>query len=120
MKKALVLLTALVLAAGVAIGAENGGKLKVRDVAQLNGQNLNPGDYQVRWEGNGDTVQVTISRGKKVILTANGTLKELPQAAQHDTVFYREANGKYNQIIGLQFAGKKTVIMFDGKTSGSN
>ncbi len=120
MKKVLVVLTVLIVMASLAMAAENGGKLNIRDAVQLNGKQLTQGEYQVRWEGNGPSVQVTITLYKKTVMTTTGTVKELEKPADKDSVVYRGENGKLDRIAEIRFAGKKMALVFEGQPPATN
>ncbi len=117
MKKSVVCLTVLLLLASFAMAADNGGNLNVRDAAQLNGKQLSPGEYKLEWQGTGASVQVNVVLHKKTVLTTTATVKELDKAAEKDSVLYRGANGKFDQIAEIHFAGKKTALVFEGTQS---
>ena len=66
--------------------ASNKGTLQVREALEVNGQQLAPGEYQLRWDGTGANVEVSFMRGKKEV--AKTTAK----------------------VIELRFAGKKFAL----------
>ncbi len=120
MKNVGVVLTALVITATLAMAAENGGRLNIRDAVQLNGKQLTAGEYTVRWEGTGPSVQVTVTLYKKTVMTTTGTVKELDKPAEKDSVVYKGSGGKFDQIAEIRFAGKKTALVFEGQPQGAN
>ena len=103
--------------AGVALAANNGGTLVVRETTQVNGKALPAGEYKVRWEGAGPSVQVTILSGKKEVMTTSGAVKEASKVEQRDWVLYRGENGKREQIAEIHFGGTKTFLVFESATS---
>ena len=115
MKKSLAILTAFVILAGVALAANNGGALVVRETTQINGKTLPAGEYKVRWEGTGPSVQITILAGKKEVITTNGAVKEADKAEERDWVLYR--GEKREQIAEIHFGGTKTFLVFESATS---
>ncbi len=120
MNKVLVVLTALVMLAALAVAAETGGNLMLRDTVQLNGKQLTPGEYKVQWEGTGPSVQVTVTLRKKTVMKTTGTIKELDKAADNDSIMYRGADGKTKEVTQISFAGKKTVLVFEGQPPATN
>ena len=45
--------------------AANKGSLSVQEPVTINGTQLKPGDYKVQWDGNGPSVELSITQGKK-------------------------------------------------------
>ena len=74
---------------------------------QVNGTQIPAGEYTVRWEGSGPSVQVSIMQGKKVLATAPAQVVPLSQpAVDTQTEIKNNSNGD-RELAALQFAGKK-------------
>jgi hypothetical protein len=89
--------------------ASNKGSLQVRESVEVNGQQLAPGDYQVRWDGSGANVEVSFMRGKKEIAKTSAKLIALEKSAPYDSAVLDHENGKAT-ITEVRFAGKKFAL----------
>jgi|ERR1041384_1658749 hypothetical protein len=125
------MITALlvVLLAGSAFAANGSHKesFQISAAAQVNGKQLPPGDYEVRWEGSGPSVQVNITQGKKVVATVPAQLVNLDRASNStETEIRNSANGD-RELTALRFSGKKYALDLgsesaksQGKTDSAN
>ena len=89
--------------------ASNKGSLQVRETVEVNGQQLAPGNYQLRWDGTGSAVEVTFLKGKKEIAKTSATIVSLDQAPNYDSAVVDHASGKAT-VSELRFAGKKYAL----------
>jgi hypothetical protein len=89
--------------------ASNKGSLQVRETVEVNGQQLAPGDYQLRWAGTGSTVEVSFMQGKKEIAKTSATIVALDKAPGYDSAVVDHASGKAT-VSELRFAGKKYAL----------
>jgi hypothetical protein len=104
-----VVLALAVLVATSAFAGSNKGSLHLSEAAQINGQPVAAGDYQLRWEGTGANVEVSFMQGKKVVTKAPAKLVELKDAFNHDaTVVDKSATTP--AITEVRFAGKKYAL----------
>jgi hypothetical protein len=108
------------LALFVATGAfaSNKGSLHVDEATQLNGQAIAAGDYEVRWEGTGENVELSIMKGRKEVAKTPARTIELNQAAAYNTAIFSRSSGK-TSISEVRFAGKKTALAI-GVTEGAS
>ena len=118
LSKGLLLGTTLLLATTLfAAGDSNKGSLQTLSPVTVNGTNLPAGDYAVRWEGSGSNVQMSILKGKKVVLTTPAHLVELGAPAAADSAVVKNDNG--NRLLSeVRFGGKKYALQI-GEESGS-
>ena len=72
-----VVLAMAVLLSTAAFAGSKPGSLYLSEATQLNGKQIPAGTYQVRWEGSGPAVQVSVLRGKKVIASAPAKVSAL-------------------------------------------
>jgi hypothetical protein len=118
--KVVTLLVALLLAASAFAGSEaRKGTLQVFDPVQVNGQKLAPGQYAVKWEGDGPNVQVSIVNGKKVLATAPAHVVELPDKAPSDTSIVNKNDDGSRTLTQIRFGGKKYALSI-GEESAQN
>jgi len=89
--------------------ASNKGSLHVGEPVQVNGQQLAAGDYQVRWEGTGASVEVSFMQGKKEIAKASAKVVSLDQAPGYDAAVIDHSGGKAT-ISEVRFGGKKFAL----------
>jgi len=106
--KSAVLALALV-AATSAFAGTNKGTLHVNEPAQISGQTVEAGEYQLRWEGAGPNVQVSVMKGKKVVATVPAQLVEQKQAFANDSTIV-DRSGSTPTIKEVRFGGKKYAL----------
>ena len=105
--KTVVLALAVLLASSAF--ASNKGSLQVRENLEINGQQLKPGDYSVRWDGTGSNVEISIMQGKKEVAKTTAKVVALDKPYDFDSAVVDHNNGKA-AISQLRFAGKKVVL----------
>jgi hypothetical protein len=93
--------------------ASNKGSLHVTDAVEINGQQLPAGDYQLRWEGTGSNVEVSVMQGKKEVAKTSAKVIELNQAPGYDTAVVDRSSGKAS-VSEVRFAGKKYALALGG------
>jgi len=89
--------------------ALNKGSLQIRDAVEVNGQQLAPGSYQVRWEGTGANVEVSFMQGKKEVAKASAKVIALDNPSNYDSAVIDHASGKAS-VCEVRFAGKKVAL----------
>lgn len=109
--KSVVLGLAVMLATSAFAG--NKGSLHVPDAVEINGQQLPAGDYQLRWEGAGSNVEVSVMQGKKEVAKTPAKVIELDQASSYDAALVDHASGKA-LLSGVRFNGKKYALAIGG------
>jgi hypothetical protein len=104
------LLLGLALLLAVSAFASNKGSVSLSDSVIVGNQTLKPGDYSVKWDGNGPNVQLSIMKGSKVVATAPARLVDMNQPYRRDAaVTQMNADGS-KSLIGLRLAGKRFAI----------
>ena len=89
--------------------ASNKGSLQVREPFEVAGQQLAPGEYQLRWDGTGSNVEVSFMQGKKEVAKTSAKVVELDKASAYDSTVVNHASGKAT-VSQVRFAGKKYVL----------
>lgn len=89
--------------------ASNKGSLEVGQSVEVNGQQLAPGDYQLRWDGTGANVEVSFLKGGKEVAKASAQVVELQRPADYSSAVIDQSNGKAS-ISMVRFAGKKYAL----------
>lgn len=89
--------------------ASNKGTLQVHETLEVNGQQLAPGEYQLRWDGSGSNVEVSFMRGRKEVAKASAKLVNLDKASDYDSALVDHSSGKAT-VTEVRFAGKKYAL----------
>jgi hypothetical protein len=89
--------------------ASNKGTLLVGESFEVNGQQLKAGEYQVRWNGTGSTVEVSFMENNKEVAKTSAKLVTVDKAYNSDSAILDHSNGKAT-ISELRFAGKKFAL----------
>jgi hypothetical protein len=89
--------------------ASNKGSLQVREAFEVNGQQLAPGQYELRWDGTGTNVEVSFMQGKKEVAKASAKVVALDTASDYDSAVVDHSNGKA-RVSEVRFAGKKYAL----------
>jgi hypothetical protein len=78
---------------------------------------LKPGDYQLKWSGSGDKVQVTVLEGGKTVATTEAKLVENPQPSPYDSVSVTTLPDNTQTIQEVDFAHSKEALVFTSTSS---
>jgi hypothetical protein len=89
--------------------ASNKGTLLVGESFEVSGQQLKAGEYQVRWDGTGSTVEVSFFKNNKEVAKTSAKLVTADKAYSSDSAILDHSNGKAT-ISELRFAGKKFAL----------
>jgi hypothetical protein len=113
--KGLLLGLALLLAATAF--AANKGTLQVSDPVTVSGKQIAPGEYTLRWEGNGPNVELNILRGKNVVATVPAHLVDLDRTPDRDaTVTVVNDNG--NKVLSeIRLSGRKQAFAIGAESA---
>ena len=110
---------ALLLASSAFAGDTHKGSVQFFNDVQLNGKQLPAGEYQVRWEGSGNNVEMSILRNNKVVATAPAQLVELNQKPSADAALINNNADGSRSINQIRFAGKRQALAV-GQESAQN
>ena len=89
--------------------ASNKGTLRVHETAEVAGQQLAAGEYQLRWDGTGSNVEVSFMQGKKEVAKASAKVVALDRASDYDAAIVDHSSGKAT-VSEVRFAGKKYAL----------
>jgi len=103
-------LLGLALLLSVSAFASNKGSLSLSDDVMVGNQTLKPGDYSVKWDGNGPNVQLNIMKGSKVLATTPARLVDVNQPFSDDAAITTMSSDGSKSLAGLRLAGKKFTI----------
>jgi hypothetical protein len=93
--------------------ASNKGTFDVRETVEINGQQVAPGEYQVRWDGTGSDVEVTFMHGKKEVAKTSAKLIALDKPYSYDSSVVEHTSGKA-VVSEIRFGGKKYALAIGG------
>jgi hypothetical protein len=116
-KRSLIALTLLVATNAFAV---NKGSLHVSSPESVLEKQLGPGDYIVRWEDTGSTVELTIMQGRKVVATAPAKVIPLEDASTDDSVVLHIDAGGRRHLWQIFFSGKRLALEIKGQFGGMN
>ena len=108
-----VVLALAVLVATSAFAGNNKGSLHLSQAAQVNGQAVPAGEYQLRWEGTGSNVEVSFMQGKKVVTKAPAKVVELKSTFGNDAAVI-DRSSSTPSLTEVRFAGKKYALEIGG------
>lgn len=109
----MVLALAVLVATSAFAGNTNKGSLHLSEAAQVNGQSVPAGDYQLRWEGTGANVEVSFMQGKKLVTKAPAKVVEVKDAFNHDAAVVDRGSAAPT-VTEVRFAGKKYALSLTG------
>ena len=104
------LLLGLALALATSALASNKGYIQVQEPVTVSGQQLPAGEYQIRWEGSGPNVELSILKGKKVVATSPARLVDLSQSSSYDSAVVRKNDDGSRSLSEIRFSGKKYAL----------
>ena len=96
--------------------AASSGSLNLAQPVQLNGTQIQPGDYKVTWEGTGSDVSVSILKGKDVVAKAPAHIKDLGNKFKANAAVLQKRDGS-TSLTGIRFAGKTLAIEFSDEAA---
>jgi hypothetical protein len=113
--KGLLLGMALLLAATAF--AANKGTLQVTDPITVSGKQIKPGDYTVKWEGNGPDVELSILNGKNVVATVPAHAVDLDRAPDRDSTVTVVNNSGTRVLSEIRMSGRKQAFAIGSESA---
>jgi hypothetical protein len=101
---------ALALTTGAFAADTHKNNFEITAPTQVNGTQLPAGEYTVRWEGSGPSVQVSIMQGKKVLATVPAQVVTLSQRAPDSQAEIKSNSNGGRELVSLRFAGKEFAL----------
>jgi len=87
--------------------AANKGSLQLLEPTTVNGTKLAAGEYKVEWDGNGPSVELSITQGKKVIVKVPAHLVDLSRPSQNDAAVVKSSEDGTKTLSEVRLIGKK-------------
>lgn len=104
------LLLGLALLLATSAFAANQGSLRVREPLNVAGKQLAAGDYKVKWEGTGPSVELNILQGSKVVATVPARLVDLTRSSASDAAVTKMNADGSRSLSEIRFGRRKYAI----------
>jgi hypothetical protein len=98
--------------------AASKGTLHVSSPEIVAGERLAAGEYTVRWDGTGPSVQFRIMQGAKVVVAAPARIVALDSASPSDSVVVQTYEKGIRRVSMICFSGQKVALQIE-ESSGS-
>ena len=105
---------ALFLSLGAFAKNVNSGSFDLEQPTKVGSTVLQPGHYKAEWTGSESAVKVSILRNGKTVATAEGSLKELPSKAQHDSVTIKTLPDNSTCVDEIDFNNRTEALILSG------
>ena len=86
------------------------GSLQLQNSVTVSGKTLPAGDYSVKWEGTGSSVQLNILQGRKVVASTPARVVDLEQSSNSDAAVLKNNGDGSKSLAEIRFGGKKYAI----------
>jgi len=84
--------------------------LQLDNPVSVNGTTLKAGNYKLEWDGAGPNVEVSILKGKNVVLKTTAHVVELQAPAANDAAVTTQSGSGPNTLTAVRFQGKKASL----------
>jgi hypothetical protein len=97
--------------------AASKGSLQVLDQVTVNGQALKAGDYNLKWDGTGSNVQLSILKGSKVVATTPAQVINLQSSPNNNAAVLKNNPDGSRTLSEIRFGGKKYALAIGGEAA---
>lgn len=104
------LLLGLALLLATSAFASNKGTIELLNSVNIGGTQVAPGNYSLKWDGNGPNVQVSILKGAKVVATTQARVVDMNQSSNSDMALVTSNPDGTKTLSQIQLAGKKFAL----------
>lgn len=111
------LLLGLALLLATSVFAANKGSLQVSDPVTVNGKQIQPGDYTVKWDGDGPNVEVNILRGKDVVATVPARMVDLARTPDRNSALTSINSDGHKSLTEIRLSGRKYALAIGSETA---
>ena len=116
---ALAVLSAALLLTSAQAAANKQANITLGGTTEINSQQIQSGDYKVRWAGTGSLVQVEILQGKKVVATSTAEVVPQTTAVDHNQVILLMQDNGTRTMQRIDVPRQKVSLVFqDNQASG--
>ncbi len=103
----------LFLTAAPIMAADGSAKYSVSDAMVIAGNEIKPGEYDVKWQSHSPEATVVFKQKGKAVLTVEGKIETLSRKSDFNSMLVgKDASGR-SVIKGLLFSGKNFKIVFE-------
>jgi type 1 fimbria pilin len=110
------LIGALLLAGTAFAAGANSGNLHLDKAVTVQGKQLESGEYRVRWNATGDTVQLNITDEKRNVTTVTAHVVAVGSKNESDGHLTRDENGS-TTLTQISFRGKNYELHLDDQVA---
>ena len=111
------LLLGLALLLATSVFAANKGILQVSDPVTVNGKQIAPGDYTVKWDGNGPNVDLNILSGKNVVATVPARMIDLDRIQTRDSAVVEVSETGGRSLSEIRLSGRKFAFAVNAESA---
>jgi hypothetical protein len=115
--KMMVLALTVLLAASAFAGENHKASIQVLNSVQVNGKQLQAGDYQLQWQGSGPNVELSIAKGKTILATVPARVVELNDKTTNDAVVVNKNDDGSRSLTEIRLAGKKFALALGNESA---
>jgi hypothetical protein len=108
--KVLALLAMAMLFAITAYAAANKTSVEINRDVVVGGKTLSAGKYTVTWQGQGQNVDLSVNKGKQLIVKVPARLLDLPKISALDAVVIKDNADGTRALSQIQISGKKYAL----------
>ena len=119
--KGIVLATVVLLAGSAFAANDNKGSMELQNPTNVAGKQLNKGNYNLRWEGTGDQVELKIYQGKNLVASTPAKVLKVENPLSNNSAVVNKNPDGTSSLAEVRFGGKKYAlqIVSDGGSSAS-
>jgi hypothetical protein len=92
---------------------KNQHSVQIPDTVQVGGTQLQPGNYQVEWQGTGPEIHVNFVRDGKTVATVPATLKTNDAKVTQDEVVTDTSSANTQKLTEIDFSRNKESLVFE-------
>ena len=117
MLKGLLLGLSVLLATGAFAASK--GSLQISAPVSVAGKQLAAGTYDVKWEGSGPNVELSILKGKNVVATVPAHLVDLNRSPDQDAAVVKTTGDGSRELAQIRFSGRKQALEIGQESAAS-
>jgi len=92
---------------------KNQHSVEIPNAVQVGGNQLEPGNYKVEWQGTGPEIQVNFVRDGKTVATVPGTLKTNNPQVTQDEIVTNTTSASTQALTEIDFGRNKESLIFE-------
>ena len=110
----IVLVLSLVLTAA-AYATES--QFETTSKVQVNGKQLAPGSYKLKWKGSGPNVEVQFTQGRKILAVVQAKVERINSEYDRDAAVFQTDGGGGRSLVETRFAGRTYKLVFNNEAA---